>query len=111
MTARPKRARARRAKAPPPGPSSFDLMLARAEMANVNARAVKQAQRGEGPVDYGVAVKQGFVCLGCGRRLARMAPLRALVHVNAEMPERCNACGAASEPGRVSGPGSAEGSS
>lgn len=98
MRTRPKRVRSKhRAKATPPGPSPFYLMLARAEMANVNARAVARAQRGAPlPVDLGALVKQGFVCGGCHKRLARMVPLRDLVHANAEMPERCNACAAGS---------------
>lgn len=94
---RPKKPRARRAKPPAPGPSAFYLMLAPAEMENVNGRAISRAQREQTPpVDYGVLVKQGFVCGGCQKRLARMVPLRRLVHEALEMPDRCNACASGS---------------
>lgn len=90
---RPKKRRARPAKPPAPGPSAFYLMLARAEMENVNGRAISRAQREQTPpIDYDVLVKQGFVCGGCHKRLARMVPLRRLVHETLEMPDRCKAC-------------------
>lgn len=47
VTARPKRPRARRAKAKPPGPSPFCLMLARADGAAARPGARERGDAGE----------------------------------------------------------------
>lgn len=71
------------------------LRLARSEMETINEAAISSAQRGKPlPIDYGVLVKQGFICGGCGQKRARMVALRTLVHVSSEMPAKCQGCAA-----------------
>lgn len=81
-----KRRRARQARTDP-------LRFARSDMDAINETAISAAQRGTAfPIDYGVLVKQGFVCGTCRQKRARMVELRTLVHVSSEMPEKCQGC-------------------